>query len=358
MSSLDFSQEDVDSGRPVPPAPVRRGRPPAAPRGRASSRRSRGSRSTASAGSAPRPSCGAVLVLGAAGIVCLPVDLWRGLYRRAPLRLLDADAPAAGSPTARRARRSSSRSPPSRGRPPSRSCARFPRWWPVPAAAALALCRPRSCRSSRPSCSSRSSTASGRSRTRSSPAALRALADRAGVPVRDVLVADASRRTTKTNAYVSGLGPTRRVVVWDTLLADGDDAELKLIVAHELGHRRDRHVAQGHAARHGRRRRRSCSCCGPRSARREPRRLSAAALLFAAVELVDAAAAVVRCRAAGSAWPTAARSTLTGDRDVFVRAHVSLARKNLSDLVSAPPRSTVMLFTHPTPPERIAFARA
>jgi STE24 endopeptidase len=39
-----------------------------------------------------------------------------------------------------------------------------------------------------------------------------------GVPVRDVLVADASRRTTKVNAYVSGLGRTRRVVVYDTLL--------------------------------------------------------------------------------------------------------------------------------------------
>jgi STE24 endopeptidase len=39
-----------------------------------------------------------------------------------------------------------------------------------------------------------------------------------GVPVRDVLVADASRRTTKVNAYVSGLGRTRRVVVYDTFL--------------------------------------------------------------------------------------------------------------------------------------------
>jgi STE24 endopeptidase len=48
--------------------------------------------------------------------------------------------------------------------------------------------------------------------------ALRELAEQAGVPVRNVLVADASRRTVKSNAYVSGLGPTRRVVVWDTLL--------------------------------------------------------------------------------------------------------------------------------------------
>ena len=47
---------------------------------------------------------------------------------------------------------------------------------------------------------------------------LRVIADKAGVPIRQVLVADASKRTSKSNAYVSGLGATRRVVVWDTLL--------------------------------------------------------------------------------------------------------------------------------------------
>jgi hypothetical protein len=49
-----------------------------------------------------------------------------------------------------------------------------------------------------------------------------ALAERAGVPVRDVLVADASRRTRRENAYVSGLGATRRVVLVDNLLADSE----------------------------------------------------------------------------------------------------------------------------------------
>src|SRR5204862_2530403 len=74
---------------------------------------------------------------------------------------------------------------------------------------------------------------------------LRALADRAGVPIRDVLVADASRRTSKENAYVSGLGRTRRVVLYDTLLGRADPPQLRLVVAHELGHRRARHVAKG-----------------------------------------------------------------------------------------------------------------
>jgi STE24 endopeptidase len=57
-----------------------------------------------------------------------------------------------------------------------------------------------------------------------------------GVPVRDVLIADASRRTTALNAYVSGLGPTRRIVVYDTLLREAPPAEVRAVVAHELGH--------------------------------------------------------------------------------------------------------------------------
>lgn len=65
---------------------------------------------------------------------------------------------------------------------------------------------------------------------------LLALADVSGVPVQDVLVSDASRRTTTLNAYVSGFGGTRRIVVYDTVLEQLPDAELKSIVAHELGH--------------------------------------------------------------------------------------------------------------------------
>ncbi len=63
-----------------------------------------------------------------------------------------------------------------------------------------------------------------------------ALAERSGTPVEDVLVADASRRTTALNAYVSGFGSTRRIVVYDTVLDRLPDAEIESIVAHELGH--------------------------------------------------------------------------------------------------------------------------
>ena len=61
------------------------------------------------------------------------------------------------------------------------------------------------------------------------------LAEESGTPVEDVLVADASRRTTSLNAYVSGFGSTRRVVLYDTLL-EVPDAEIESVVAHELGH--------------------------------------------------------------------------------------------------------------------------
>ncbi len=72
-----------------------------------------------------------------------------------------------------------------------------------------------------------------------------ALADRDGVPVRDVLVADASRRTRAVNAYVSGLGPTRRIVVYDTLLREAPDSEVESVVAHELGHAKSGDVVTG-----------------------------------------------------------------------------------------------------------------
>jgi STE24 endopeptidase len=62
------------------------------------------------------------------------------------------------------------------------------------------------------------------------------LADRNGTPVRDVLVADASRRTTALNAYVSGIGSTRRIVIYDTVLRELPDGQIVSIIGHELGH--------------------------------------------------------------------------------------------------------------------------
>ena len=70
---------------------------------------------------------------------------------------------------------------------------------------------------------------------------------RDGVPVKDVQVADASRRTTALNAYVAGYGASRRIVVYDTLLRDAAPAEVKMVVAHELGHAKRNDVLYGTA---------------------------------------------------------------------------------------------------------------
>jgi STE24 endopeptidase len=69
-----------------------------------------------------------------------------------------------------------------------------------------------------------------------------ALANAAGVDVGEVYSVDASRRTTAANAYVNGLGPTKRVVLFDTLLADSGRDEVRFVVAHELGHVHHRDV--------------------------------------------------------------------------------------------------------------------
>jgi STE24 endopeptidase len=75
---------------------------------------------------------------------------------------------------------------------------------------------------------------------------IQALARQEGVKVDKVLVADASRRTTTANAYVAGIGPTRRVVLYDTML-DGrfTEGEILSVSAHELAHVGRRHLWKG-----------------------------------------------------------------------------------------------------------------
>jgi STE24 endopeptidase len=70
---------------------------------------------------------------------------------------------------------------------------------------------------------------------------LLSVARTADLDVKEVLVADASRRTRAANAHVSGLGKTRRVVVFDTLL-DWEPKHLEQIVGHELGHWHLKHL--------------------------------------------------------------------------------------------------------------------
>ncbi len=71
------------------------------------------------------------------------------------------------------------------------------------------------------------------------------LADRAGVEVGDVYRVDASRRVTALNAYVDGIGSSKRVVLYDNLIDGSDRAELESVVAHELGHVKHDDILRG-----------------------------------------------------------------------------------------------------------------
>jgi STE24 endopeptidase len=70
---------------------------------------------------------------------------------------------------------------------------------------------------------------------------VRALAERAGVHLSRVLEVDASRRSSHSNAYFTGIGAVKRVVLFDTLFASMSHGEILAILAHELGHWRKHH---------------------------------------------------------------------------------------------------------------------
>lgn len=73
------------------------------------------------------------------------------------------------------------------------------------------------------------------------------LASAAGVPVIGVFVMGASAKTRRSNAAVVGFGRTRRIVITDTMLAGFSPEEIESVLAHELGHQRNRDPIEGFA---------------------------------------------------------------------------------------------------------------
>jgi STE24 endopeptidase len=71
------------------------------------------------------------------------------------------------------------------------------------------------------------------------------LARKAGVDVGHVYEVDASKRTTAINAYVNGLGSSKQVVLYDTLVNDLNQGERRAVVAHELGHVHGNDIQRG-----------------------------------------------------------------------------------------------------------------
>jgi STE24 endopeptidase len=190
------------------------------------------------------------------------------------------------------------------------------------------------------------------------------LGERAGVDIGEVYEVDASRRSTTLNAYVSGLGPTKRVVLYDTLLDESSRAALRSVVAHELSHVEHRDIprgmlwvaivapfgllfagllATGLAKRGG---------ADPAS----PAALPAFAL---ALSVTVFALTVVSNQLSRDVEASAdARALeLTGDPRGLIELQTRLAESNLGD--PDPPGWSQLLFgTHPTTVERIGIARA
>lgn len=189
-----------------------------------------------------------------------------------------------------------------------------------------------------------------------------AVAQRAGVHLSRILVADASRRTTAENAYVAGLGSSKQLVVYDTLLRSENREGTVFIVAHELGHEVSDHVAKGLGLAIGGiavafgllalldRTSWFWSWAGAQGVR--DLRAIPVLLLFAFV--VNLLALPITNTVSRHFESTADHIALqlTQDPRAGVEVFRRLAFSNLSDL--RPPRPAVwVLFTHPPIPDRI-----
>ncbi len=73
---------------------------------------------------------------------------------------------------------------------------------------------------------------------------IEAFAQQVGFKLTDIYVIDGSRRSTKANAYFTGFGPKKRIVLYDTLLEELTEEEIVAVLAHEVGHYKKKHTIQ------------------------------------------------------------------------------------------------------------------
>jgi STE24 endopeptidase len=190
------------------------------------------------------------------------------------------------------------------------------------------------------------------------------LADRAGVDVGEVYRVDASRRTNAINAYVGGLGHTKRVVLYDNLIEDFPPAQVRSVVAHELGHVEHDDLPHGLlwialvapagtflVQRLAERFARGALDGPPKPG---PDVLPAVILSFALVSFAVGCAGNALSRKV-EARADAFALELTREPRAFIELERSLAIRNIGD--PDPPRLLHTLFgTHPTTLERIGYA--
>jgi STE24 endopeptidase len=75
--------------------------------------------------------------------------------------------------------------------------------------------------------------------------AIQEFSEKAGFKLDNIFVIDGSKRSTKSNAYFTGFGAKKRIVLYDTLINDMETEELVAVLAHEIGHYKKKHVLQG-----------------------------------------------------------------------------------------------------------------
>jgi STE24 endopeptidase len=191
------------------------------------------------------------------------------------------------------------------------------------------------------------------------------LASEAGVGVGEVYVIDASRRSSIENAYVAGLGSSKQMVLYDTLITGKAEDDTAFIVAHELGHQVENHVVKNVVlasaglfaglAILGFLSGRSgfwawAGANGPSDLRALP-----LLLLFALVANLIALPVQNFVSRRFEARADEIAMDLTRDPATATRVFRRLAYANIADL-RPPDLAVVILFTHPPIPQRIEAA--
>ncbi len=196
---------------------------------------------------------------------------------------------------------------------------------------------------------------------------IEALAAKAGIPDAPVYVVDKSKQTHSTNAYVTGIGSSARIVLWDTTLQRMPPDQILAVVAHEMGHYVLKHLYWGFLMSVG-----GLLLLLPLAqkfveglvARFDPRwgvhgltdyaatpalLLTVSLFIFLLAPITNGVSRAVEHQA--DAYGLA----VAGNRPAMARAFVSLSEQNLSD-PNPPAFIKFWLFTHPPLQERINFA--
>jgi len=74
---------------------------------------------------------------------------------------------------------------------------------------------------------------------------IESFAESVNFQLKNIYVMDGSKRSSKANAYFTGLGPKKRIVLYDTLINDMEEEEIVAVLAHEVGHYKKKHTTTG-----------------------------------------------------------------------------------------------------------------